>query len=400
MKQAGGDPVIAAGPATLNGLMIAFAFTLPYHGMRTAAAAGMRVHVLGSGASRGLRMSRYCRSYRGSRFAGDPEVLLAEIGELARRHQINVVFPSDDVSTRLLAALGDRLPVRSTPLPDLAIFDLLNDKGMFTRFCLDNGIRAPEGRLFDSAAELRQALDHGEIALPITVKPVNRSGGLGVLHIRGPRETAAIDAIDYRPVLVQRHIVGKSVSITLLCDHGRVTAHVAQERDAERFRVLVNADLLANATRLAALTGHHGVANFDAVLSDEDGLAYLVECNPRFWYSIYLVMLSGLNFVELALTPSSSSIATLRTGDIRLSLRETLMRPWKASRLDWKYLLYSLGDPLAFALQRAGTYDDSEVAVPVGPLSAADRPPTNPRTAGVRPSFTASPHSAPAVRVR
>jgi biotin carboxylase len=356
----------------MNGLMIAFAFTLPYHVMRTAAAAGMRVHVLGNGASRGLRRSRHCRSYHETHFGGDAEALLTEIGELVRRHSIDVVFPSDDVSTRLLAALGERLPVRCMKLPDLATFDLLNDKWNFTRFCLQNGVRAPQGWLFDDVGGLRRALDSGEVVLPITVKPINRSGGVGVMHIREPHEAALLDAIDYRPVLVQRHIRGESVSITAMCDRGRVTAHVAQRRDPARFEVFGNADLLDNVTRLITLTGYHGPANFDAVLSDEDGLGYFVECNPRLWYSIYLVMIAGLNFIDLAFarTTARGQVATLDSGNIRLSLRETLTRPWRASRLDWKYLFYNLGDPIAFALQRAKSYDDSEVAVPVAQMTA------------------------------
>jgi len=374
MSRTGGDRVIAARRTAVNGLMIAFAFTLPYHVMRTAAAAGLRVHVLGDGASRGLRRSRYCRSYHETKLGGDAEALLAEIDELVRREAIDIVFPSDDVSTRLLAALGDRLPMRCTPLPELAIFDLLNDKGNFTRFCRENGVRAPEFWLFDSAAALRQALDRGELALPITLKPTNRSGGVGVLHIREPGELGLIDAIDYQPILAQRHISGESVSITLMCDRGRVTAHVAQQRDSEQFRVFANTDLLATATRLAELTGYSGPANFDAVISDEDGLSYLVECNPRFWYSIYLVMLAGLNFVTLALAPPApGEIATLDGAEFRLSLRKILTRPWQASRLDWKFLLYSLGDPIAFALQRARSYDDSDVAVPVGQMTARER---------------------------
>src|SRR5436190_17142382 len=104
----------------MNGLMVAFAFGLPYHVLRTAAAAGMRVHVLGSGPSRGLRASRFCASYRKSAASGngerDHEVVLGEIEELVRRGDIDIVFPSDDVSTRLLAAVRDRLPVRSSPL--------------------------------------------------------------------------------------------------------------------------------------------------------------------------------------------------------------------------------------------------------------------------------------------
>lgn len=386
MTPACGNPAIAAPRSPVSGLMVAFAFTLPYHVMRTAAAAGVRVHVLGGDAARGLRVSRCCRAYHRTQCAGDPEILLAEIADLVRRHAIDLVFPADDVSTRLLAALRDRLPVRCVPLPDPATFDLLNDKWNFTRFCADNGIRAPQGRLCETLHELRRALAGGEIALPITVKPTNRSGGVGVRHIRGPDELDQLDAIDYRPILVQRHIVGESVSITIQCDHGRVLAHVVQQRDATRFRVLADTDLLDNVTWLATLTNYHGVANFDAVLSRDDGRAYLVECNPRFWYSIYLVMIAGLNFFDLALAPPATA-AALAGGDIRLSLRGTLTQPWRASRRDWKFVRYCLGDPFAFARLRSQSQADSGVAVPAA-LMAAGAPPGGPSRFGVRPSFT------------
>ena len=370
MKRAGGISVAVAPRSAMNGLMIAFAFTLPYHVMRVAYAAGIRVHVLGSGASRGLKMSRCCGAYHEMPPAGDTEALLAKIGELVRTHAIDIIFPSDDVSTRLLAALAGRLPAPCVPLPDLATFDLLNDKWNFTRFCQQNGIRAPQGWLFDNLLALRQALESGEMALPLTVKPTNRSGGVGVLHLREPHDLALLDTIDYRRILAQRHIAGASVGITMLCERGKILAHVAQERDAARFRVFANTDLLDSVTWLATLTGYHGIANFDAVLSDEDGRAYLVECNPRFWYSVYLVAIAGLNFLDLALAPSRET-ATLAAGVFRLSLRGILTRPWRASRLEWKYLLYCLGDPVTFALQRAKSYDDSEVAVPAGQMLAA-----------------------------
>lgn len=351
----------------MNGLMIAFAFTLPYHVMRTAAAAGLRVHVLGGVAAHGLRRSRHCRLFRDSVGADDAELLLAEISELSRGCDFDVVFPSDDVSTRLLAQLADRLPVRCVALPELATFDLLNDKASFTGFCREHGIRAPEFRLFDSPSELRAAIDDGAIALPLTVKPTDRSGGVGVVHIREPHELGLLHAVDYRPVLAQRHIRGESVSITLMCERGQVTAHVAQQRDERQFRILCNPDLLDQASRLAALTGYSGTMNFDAVVSDDDGLSYLVECNPRFWYSIYLVMIAGLKFIELSLAPPRAVPATLSHGAFRLSLHEILARPWRASRLDWRYIGYCLNDPLAFALMRTRAYDDSEPVTPGRP---------------------------------
>jgi ATP-grasp domain-containing protein len=379
------------GKRSSNALLVAFALTLPYHVLRTAAAAGLRVHVLGSGAADGLRRTRFCRGYHRSRCGGDAERLLTEISELVRLHRIDVVLPSDDVSTRLLAELSDRLPVPTTPLPDVATFDLLNDKWSFTQFCYGHGISAPQGWLFDTAAGLCDALAAGQVELPLTVKPTNRSGGVGVLHVRAPEDIALLDAIDYRPVLAQRHITGESVSITLLCEQGRVRAHVAQQRDTCRFQVLTHPDLLDNASRLAALSGYHGITNFDAVIAD-DGRAYLVECNPRFWYSIYLVMLAGLNFVQLALH-KPSEVATLHQGEMRLSWRRILARPWRASRADWRFLFYNLRDPLAYLLLRRGAYDDSDVAVPVGrmagPLSTAIFPPplatADPAAAGEMP---------------
>jgi biotin carboxylase len=368
MSRLGGSTTTA-----MKGLMIASAFTLPYHVLRTASAAGLRVHVLGSGAARGLRWSRHCRAFHESRCGGDAEALLAEIRDLARRHSIEVIFPADDVSTRLLASLADRLPLRCTPLPDLATFDLLNDKWSFTQFCRGNGIRAPEAWLFDSTASLRQALDNGEIALPVTVKPTNRSGGFGVLHIRAPDDIALLDDANYSPLLAQRYIVGESVSITLLCERGRVVAHVGQQRDAARFRVLANSDLLDNAGRLALLTDYDGTVNFDAIVADADGLSYLVECNPRFWYSIYLVMIAGLNFIGLSLANPARTM-TIDRGELHLSWRKIIARPWRATRLDWKFLAYNLGDPVAYLLLRGNSYDDSDVAVPVAAMAAAPHP--------------------------
>jgi len=361
----------AAARSSMNGLMLAFAFTLPYHVMRTAAAAGIRIHVLGAGSARGLKTSRCCRAYHETHYAGDPDALLAEIDALVRRYAIDIVFPADDVATRLLSALRDELPVRSMALPDLATFDLLNDKWNFTRFCLANGIRAPQGWLFDSVGDLRAALECDKAALPITVKPTNRSGGVGVFHILERGDLGLIDRLDYVPILVQRHIRGETIGFSMLCDRGKIVAHVVQARDVVPFRIFAEPDLLANVARLVAQTCYTGPANLDAVLCDDDGLSYVVECNPRLWYSINLSMIAGINFIDLALRGGASgTVTTLDRGEIRLSPWQVLRRPWQASRLDWRFLFYNLGDPIAYLLQRGKYYDDSEVAVPAAPPPA------------------------------
>jgi predicted ATP-grasp superfamily ATP-dependent carboligase len=359
----------------MNGLMLGFAFMLPYHVMRTAAAAGVRVHVLGSGASQGLLASRYCASYRRLADPEDADAVLAEIETVCRRRAIDVILPSDDVSTRLLAGLRGRLPVPSVPLPDLATFDLLNDKGNFTRFCLANGVRVPEGRVFDTAAAVRAALAGGSLALPITVKPTNRSGGIGVLHIRDEAELGLLDRADYRPVLVQRHIVGETVGISVIARDGEILAHATQRCDTRRFELFRHPDLYVNAARLVAATRYSGPANFDAVIEAATGDSYLVECNPRFWFTIYLSLIAGLNFMAFALAPPNAAPAgptTLVGEPVSLVLGETLRRPWRATPAERRLVRYHLGDPILYALNRARLIDDSGVAVRPEQMTACE----------------------------
>ncbi len=346
-------------------LMVAFAFALPYHVLRTAAAAGNSVHVLGNGPSRALRWSRHCCSYRETRFdwrgeAGD--LLQDDIAETVREHGIDLILPSDDVSTRLLATLRDRLPAPTSLIPDVATFDLLNDKWNFTRLCLDTGVRVPQGWLYQDVEELRAALDAGTLHLPITAKPTSCSAGVGVVHLREPGDLALLNAIDYRPILVQRHIRGETIGISVVCRDGEILAHATQRRDERRFELFANPDLLCNVKRLVAATGFNGPANFDAVLEERTGLSYIVECNPRFWYTIYMSMILGVNFVDLAMRNCPSPVDP--TGHVQLSLGDILRRPGRATRFDWEMLRYHFSDPFPFVFQRRRLFGDHHVHLP------------------------------------
>jgi biotin carboxylase len=359
----------------MNGLMLAFAFTLPYHAMRAAADAGVTVHVLGNGVSDALRTSRCCASYRRLDCAGEPvnaPQILGEIDRLVRQHRIDVIFPSDDVSTRLLIAIRDRLPVRTSLLPDLATFDLLNNKWHFTRYCHAEGVRVPEGWCFETPGELRAALRSGEISLPITVKPTNRSGSVGVFHLRDDNDRALLERIDYRPIVVQRHIVGESVCISTICRDGRIVVHAGQRRDERRFQLFSHPDLLRNTERLAAATRLNGPANFDAVIEAETDLAYIVECNPRFWYTIYLSMLFGLNFMRPALADRApeGEAETAVTDTLELSVKQTLRHYFRAKPIDRALARYHLFDPIPYFLFRRGWVDDSDVAVDLAQMDA------------------------------
>jgi len=288
----------------MKALMLAFGFALPYHVLRCASAAGAKVSVLGNGSAELLRYSRHCARFHRSRFdckSEDYKVIAAEVADVVESSNVDIVFPTDDVSTRLLIILREALGIHTTPLPSLEQFDTLNDKWNFSCYCQDIGVRVPATSLYQMPQELIRDIETGRLALPLTIKPTDQSGSRGVQHILGSADLGVIQSIDYAPLLVQQHIKGKTVGISVLCDHGRVVAHNIQYYDLEEYRVFRNDDLRENVDRLAEAVGLHGMAFFDAVIDAESGLAYLVECNPRFWYSVYLCMLAGLNFLDLSL---------------------------------------------------------------------------------------------------
>lgn len=365
----------------MNALMLGFSFNLPYHVMRCAGAAGYAVHVLGNGPAAGLRWSRRCAGFHRSAIDfqhPDEAMATAEIRALCAAHDIRVVLPSDDVSTRLLSRVKPHIGVACSALPEPACFDSLNDKSNFHRLCVNHAVRVPETREYDSIEAVQQDVRTGRLCLPLTVKPTNRSGAVGVHHLLYAEDVPGLDQrIDYRPILVQRFVKGRDVGVNVLCRHGKVIAHTIQEREPRRFRLFENADLLDQVTRLVGAAGLHGPANIDAIIAAADGLGYLLECNPRFWYTIYMSMVLGRNFVARSLAEATAGAiqdgppwpaadadpAGALTVRLNKGLLFAAMRPWASTAADWRMIRYHVADPVPYWCEKKEVYDDSHIAV-------------------------------------
>ena len=122
----------------------------------------------------------------------------------------------------------------------------------------------------------------------------------------------------------------------------------------------------------AAVTRLNGPANFDAVIDAETDLAYIVECNPRFWYTIYLSMLFGLNFMRHALAEAAPEAEpeTMVSDTLELSVTQTLRHYFRAKPVDRALARYHLLDPIPHLLFRHGWVDDSDVAVDLAQMNA------------------------------
>jgi hypothetical protein len=284
-------------------LLLGFAFALPYHVMRCAAAAGHRITVLGNGPAQGLLRSPSCTDLYLSDFdyrSQDYRILVQEIAHLSIAIGFDLVMPSDDVSTRALAAIREEIPLPATLLPTVEIFDTLNDMVRFTHFCAEHGI------------------------------PVRDDLGPGAL------------------------------GITALCQGGKVVAHVVEERSARQLRIHEAPDLVAAVARLIEASNFEGILHCGAVIDRVTGLFHLTRCRPCFALPIHPTMIAGLNFADTLVTLSRGGLppqSTLPPTTIKLypaALRSVTM-PWRLSRRDWRMLRYHLRERELFLTRVDGS---------------------------------------------
>jgi len=93
-----------------------------------------------------------------------------------------------------------------------------------------------------------------------------------------------------------------------------------------------------------------GVINFDARIGC-DGHVWMIECNPRFFFSMDAIMVAGLNFVEIG---SKGALDANREVRLPRATLKDLFRLRVPERGDLKMLAHWLGDPLMFAYAVAG----------------------------------------------
>jgi hypothetical protein len=346
----------------MRALLLAFTCQQPYHTLRAAAAAGYSVHVLARGSAKNLKYSRYCSSYHHFNYdpvSGSLDEALAEITRQVTELSIDLIVPTDIISTRLLVALAGRLPVPTPALPDANCFDTLNDKWRFYQFCRDHGVGVPQTWAFDDVDAVKAAINEGALGdeslpFPLIVKPLDSSGGFGIHRIMDKADLKTLDDVQYKPLLAQKMIVGDEVDISVLANKGRIVAYAIQRNLPDKYIFIRHDALLAQASRIVEESGLHGLAHFDAIIEKTTGDVYLIECNPRAWMSIFASKVAGLNFIELSIKPESLDPATplaLIDKEVddcgsTVKLIVKLMRERSTNKPDYNLLKYNLADPI------------------------------------------------------
>lgn len=307
---------------------------------------GATVHTAGPPGARMLRYSRYNDGHSDLPLwiNGEPsmETQLWLKKKIEEEH-FDIIVPSDIGSAAFLAETKKKYPnLPCFPCSDWVTLDTLHNKWSFAQTCTRYSLPIPATILLESPDQISaDTLD--SIGFPLMVKPLEAESSHGVKKLDNYQALRAYIAKKTRysqlPLIAQSYIPGHDIDISILAANDRILCNTVQSWVEEGvLEFTCHSEMHDIATRLIQAFHYEGLAHFDMRIDARDGKLYVIECNPRAWYTISASMWQGLNFIEMGIhyaREGSMPKVPARAGEGRYCLAGSLWKQFLSPRTGW-----------------------------------------------------------------
>ena len=241
----------------------------------------------------------------------DPGTFVAQLRDVIRRGQHDLVIPADDQALVALVEHYHRfqdLTEIACPPPDITRFVL--DKSLTLEAAQRCGIRIPKTRLISNSEQLREVFS--TFAFPRVLKPARKEMTVEEIKscsFKTPEEVVAKypKSKEFaQPMLLQEYCEGAGVAVELLMHGGNCLAAFQHRRIEEApytGGVSVTAvsqspdpSLVKQSIDLLRALLWQGPAMVEFKVNTLDNSAVLMEVNGRYWGTISLAVLAGIDF--------------------------------------------------------------------------------------------------------
>lgn len=259
--------------------------------------------------------SRYCS--RRLTFPGpreDPDGFVETLTGFLAREPHELFIPLDPGSIEVVVANRERFEeVVPVALADSASFSTFWDKGLTHRLAERIGIPVP--RTVAPSTPEGAVEESRSLRFPVVVKPRSSFAARGLRRARDERELdrvyRAVHRLFPKPLVQEEIPHGPKFGVGCLFDReSRPVATFAQEevrgypvQDGVRSgaisslqRSVWRPDLVDLAVQLLDAARWYGIAEVEFMVDPRDGTPLLMEVNARFWASVRLAALCGVNF--------------------------------------------------------------------------------------------------------
>lgn len=229
------------------------------------------------------------------------------------RHSYRMVLPMEDETMGLISQHHSLLSRHAyIPIVPYEKYHLASRKDAILRIAKEAGIPIPKTWFIKDPSHINRIKD--SLPYPVVIKPRIGSGAVGIVYPQNADElTAYYPKVHQRfpHPLIQERIPrdGPGYGVSLLFDEkATVMASFVHKRlreypvtgGASTFRESIRYDDIRDmAVTLMKKLDWFGVAMVEFKVDPRDGIPKLMEINPRFWGSLHLPIVAGVNFPYL-----------------------------------------------------------------------------------------------------
>lgn len=233
--------------------------------------------------------------------------------KIVKNNHYDAIFPVTGYTTMAMAKHKvDFSKYTIVPLPDYEILIKAEDKAQTLQIAMENDIPCPKTYFVDKPVDLEDIKD--KIEYPVIIKPRISTGSRGIVLCKSSNELVTKYKQIYREYgssLVQEYIPqgGDEIGVyTLfnfdsepraLCVQRRIRSYPISGGPSTLRETIKNQKLVKIAFKLLKTMRWQGVAMVEFKIDPRDNTAKLMEINPRFWGSLQLSILSGVDFPYL-----------------------------------------------------------------------------------------------------
>ena len=241
-----------------------------------------------------------------------PEAFVERLLELVRGADYDLVMPLFDLCGHLVAEHKATLEAHSrVALVDHDVFMLARDKANTMRLCQEHGVPCPR-TWFPESQPIESLRD--EVSYPVLVKPRISHGAVGIARVTEPAQLASTYeqvAAKYGPCIVQEFVPQDDIQYKaqLLRDkEGLIRAAVVFNKlryfpigggTSSINQTVAREDIVQSGTRLLEAMQWVGYADIDYIQDPRDGVAKVMEMNPRVTGSAKIAFEAGVDFADL-----------------------------------------------------------------------------------------------------
>lgn len=241
-----------------------------------------------------------------------PEAFFEWLVKTIQEDLVEVLFPMDDNVMDVVIAHKEELQKLCRMLiPDEESYNIASDKGLAVMAAQKAGLNCPETCMPNKEYDLLNLEVYiAELAFPLVVKPRKSNGSRGIVVVN-KREDFVKEYLKVHQSfpfpLIQEYICpGPRFDVCLLFNNeSQLKASFVQE-ELRHFpldrgpstvqKSVWRPDLVELAAGLLKDLNWQGIAEVEFMYDEKDGKFKFMEINPRFWNSLHLSILSGVNF--------------------------------------------------------------------------------------------------------